>query len=282
MSTEQIGRTIAVLRKEKGSKQEELAKAVGVSPQAVSKWENGGTPDTELLPAIADYFSVSIDRLFGRNMKDYKDMEVVLAESLAELPDTSTRISKAYELSWAMQMGICGNTKVKQHSMENVIGDNIDAAYSLMLSEGGVSVAKLGKPVPYFMLLPEPPEGWRKFLYFEQEYIELFSLLAQEDTLRTLFLLYSRGKSPFTLRLLEKELKIPRERGTEILRRMNHHGWVNCDEVELDDEIHTIYKLNNHFSFIPFLIFAGEMARHPNAFYYYDWGRETPLLGGKK
>ena len=50
MSIEMIGRQIASMRKEKGIKQEELANYVGVSTQAVSKWENGGVPDTELYP----------------------------------------------------------------------------------------------------------------------------------------------------------------------------------------------------------------------------------------
>ena len=61
-----IGMQIAKLRKEKNITQEELAKNLDVSAQAVSKWENGGAPDLELLPRIADYFGVSIDHLFGR------------------------------------------------------------------------------------------------------------------------------------------------------------------------------------------------------------------------
>lgn len=56
MNMKSIGETINRLRKEKGITQEDLGKAVGVSTQAVSKWECGGVPDTELLPAIADYF----------------------------------------------------------------------------------------------------------------------------------------------------------------------------------------------------------------------------------
>ena len=46
------------LRKESGVTQEALASHLGVSPQAVSKWENGSYPDGDLLPKIADYFSV--------------------------------------------------------------------------------------------------------------------------------------------------------------------------------------------------------------------------------
>lgn len=62
-----IGTTIAALRREKGLTQDALAAQLGVSAQAVSKWENGlSCPDILMLPEIADYFGVSVDTLFGR------------------------------------------------------------------------------------------------------------------------------------------------------------------------------------------------------------------------
>lgn len=46
--------------------QSQLADVFNVSEQAVSRWENGNTyPDTELLPAIADFFGITIDELMG-------------------------------------------------------------------------------------------------------------------------------------------------------------------------------------------------------------------------
>ncbi len=63
-----MGETIRSLRKAKGLSQEDLARRLGVSFQAVSKWENSVTmPDVALIPAIADYFGVSCDELFGFN-----------------------------------------------------------------------------------------------------------------------------------------------------------------------------------------------------------------------
>ena len=50
---------IASLRKERGLTQEQLGQLVGVSAQAVSKWEKGGAPDVELLPTLADRLGVS-------------------------------------------------------------------------------------------------------------------------------------------------------------------------------------------------------------------------------
>lgn len=62
-----IGTTITALRKEQNMTQEALANALGVTNQAVSKWESGQScPDIALLPDIAELFHVSIDSLFGR------------------------------------------------------------------------------------------------------------------------------------------------------------------------------------------------------------------------
>lgn len=61
-----IGDKIRELRRRDGRKQEDLANALGVTCQAVSRWEaNGGYPDMEMIPAIANYFRISIDELFG-------------------------------------------------------------------------------------------------------------------------------------------------------------------------------------------------------------------------
>ena len=61
-----IGKKIRQLRKAKKLTQEQLAVALNVSGQAVSKWETEQTvPDISLLPVIARFFGVSMDELFG-------------------------------------------------------------------------------------------------------------------------------------------------------------------------------------------------------------------------
>ncbi len=61
---ETLGRRIARLRREKELKQEELATQLGISSQAVSKWENDQTcPDITALPALAEILGVTVDEL---------------------------------------------------------------------------------------------------------------------------------------------------------------------------------------------------------------------------
>jgi len=76
--------TLQTLRKNRGVTREQLATYLGVSPQAVSKWENGSYPDGDLLPQIADYFEVSIDYLYGR-AKDNVSIEQQLMEARAAI-----------------------------------------------------------------------------------------------------------------------------------------------------------------------------------------------------
>ncbi len=62
----EIGNQIKALRTQRGITQEDLAQQLGVSAQAVSKWErDAATPDIQLLPAISAYFGVTIDELFA-------------------------------------------------------------------------------------------------------------------------------------------------------------------------------------------------------------------------
>ena len=68
-----MGRNLRVLRQTKDLTQEELAEAIGVSPQAISRWENDvALPDITLLPGLADFFDVTLDELMGREVQRRK------------------------------------------------------------------------------------------------------------------------------------------------------------------------------------------------------------------
>lgn len=78
----EIGNRIKKLRQRDGRKQEDLANALGVTAQAVSRWEaTGGYPDMEMIPAIANYFNVSIDELFGYSSDRQAKLKNILARA---------------------------------------------------------------------------------------------------------------------------------------------------------------------------------------------------------
>ena len=78
-----LGNRIRELRKKNNVTQEQLATALNLSPQAVSKWEmNVGYPDIALLPAIAAYFKVSMDELFAYDVNEIdRKIEEIQAEA---------------------------------------------------------------------------------------------------------------------------------------------------------------------------------------------------------
>ena len=63
----------------------------------MSKWENGGAPDVELLPALADRLGVSVDALFGRQEREVQDMGSLLGRWLRSQPG-SRRLQALFEL----------------------------------------------------------------------------------------------------------------------------------------------------------------------------------------
>jgi len=84
-----ISENLKKIRRQKGNTQQELADHLGISMQAVSKWECGdGFPDITLIPAIALYYNVTTDRLFGMD-------EEAIGAKIKEYEAKSLEISQA-------------------------------------------------------------------------------------------------------------------------------------------------------------------------------------------
>ena len=134
-----IGKRIAFLRKEKGLTQEELAQHMGISPQAVSKWENDQTcPDISALPKLARLFGVTVDELLEgkealpavrmlppEQRKDIKDMLLRITVDSAEGDKIRVNLPMAL-MEIAMEIGmempqINGNDALKGIDMKKVL-----------------------------------------------------------------------------------------------------------------------------------------------------------------
>ena len=130
-----IGNKIRELRKKKGITQEQLASALGITSQAVSKWEmSTGYPDIAMLPIIAGYFGVSMDTLFNydadkleekimevlyhsRGGRPFEEAERILLEGISAFP--GGYILKRELLEWyAGQIRAHGRTDLVEKALE--------------------------------------------------------------------------------------------------------------------------------------------------------------------
>lgn len=100
METMKINEQIIFLRKQKGMTQEDVACALGVTNQAVSKWESAQCcPDIQLLPAIAELFEVTIDELMGhKTAGGLGEICLKIRNYFTELPEKES-FEKAYRIA---------------------------------------------------------------------------------------------------------------------------------------------------------------------------------------
>lgn len=140
-----LGSRIAELRKSRGITQDQLAEHIGVSAQAVSKWENDiSCPDITILPQLADYFSITIDELLrGESNKvvkvvpedERKDFNKLLLKVLINSTDgDSIKVNLPLSLVKAgLEIGMQMPNIANKNSMKD-----IDFKSILLAAESGV------------------------------------------------------------------------------------------------------------------------------------------------
>lgn len=88
-----LGKRIAMLRRQKELRQEDLAQMLEVSPQAVSKWENDQTcPDISLLPRLAEILGVTVDELLSGKTEVQPAVKLEPVQQRKDIKDMMLRI----------------------------------------------------------------------------------------------------------------------------------------------------------------------------------------------
>lgn len=224
------------LRKTKGVKQEQLAEHLGVSTQAVSKWENGSYPDGALLPGIAQFFDVSIDYLYGNETKDKCLQEQVkddIVEKRLQKDARDGNLELTQDYLWAIQNGLLSiRMEDGYRNYKSVPVGNCTPAGSGVIFENGFSYMRLSEDLEYYGFLKIPKEGLEQAFHNPdsqfyssvtlEELAKVFRCFSSKETIQILFYMMSlcRNES-IRPEVIAKELEIPEETAKQALRELS-------------------------------------------------------------
>lgn len=201
-----LGIQIKKYRTAKGITQEQLGQLVGVTTQAVSKWERGGTPDAELLPALADALGVSIDALFGR---EEQSTMFSLAQKLSQM-DRDRAFRYAFEVCWSILHGVMMETPYLPEDQLRVCLDLAFpeekplAKFSKIHYDEGIINVRVDQDHRHFFMMLEPEKGLRSIWSDLEGVRRVFAALADADKLQILFYMYTRLNTPIATSLISK------------------------------------------------------------------------------
>lgn len=190
---EYLGKNIRDLRKRKDLTQEQFAEQLGVSFQSVSRWENCVTyPDVEMIPAIARFFGVSTDYLFGVPEEEKKAKFKSMMKELIDLPESASE--RAIEIIRAVRL----EYDVRSVADSRLFGDLCGALYYSPVKKSEEVTNELRKTADLFF--EGNPAAYVKTCMMQryacledEEYISSFldKYSADESTVRDI-LLYER------------------------------------------------------------------------------------------
>ncbi len=290
----ELGKNIAALRRERGLTQEQLGQMLNVSGQAVSKWENGGTPDAEMLPSIADHLGVTIDTLYGRQRQPTEDMAQTLARWLAAIPAEQRMDSLFRLLCSTFQRPYYIDDEILEKMMEAVAQLPLKSCYSTdvihhteqrlwLRSElalpAGLQLGVLAEDCPMFLLLPEPEGGYGANLADNEQYRTLFAALALPGALELLRFLYGKKKNAaYSAEAISKASGVAPEDVQAALTAMQKCNLVSQSTVELTSGTTEIYALHSSNAFVPFLLLARWISDKTDSFFCQWENRTEPIL----
>ena len=269
-----IGTKIQELRRKKGTTQAETGEALGVSAQAVSRWENHiGTPDIELLPLIADYFGVTIDDLFShRTTTAPGKLEEALQRAIAESTDDKL-FDNAYRMCENIALGAVAQIKADPEHIDTMPEYN---AFSIR--DGGFVKLRKRRDGDFFFLLSERDGFGERVDANTDKLVSLFGILSDKTAFRILCLLYSRENVPFTAFYIEKALKITSDEAKRGIGALMLGKIIRDGKVETESGMITVYSVRPDYPFRGMLVFALDMIEQKSENYARAIKREKPLI----
>lgn len=211
-----------------GLTQEELGKAVGVSGQAVSKWESmNAMPDPKLLPALADALGTTIDALFGheKHTKEmlYGELQEYLGNNTES--DTDRKLFDVLSAAVLISEGTEADEQTSSESDEQIVHiiDHNTANGLLCTSDEFL----------YLAMAHEPTEGWSSVLCFP-EISEYLAIMADPDVLKCVLWLLGQEPKLIETVLIPDKCGADVSRADEIAEKLVKLGAITVENVNIN------------------------------------------------
>jgi transcriptional regulator with XRE-family HTH domain len=266
-----LGENIREKRKALGLTQEELGEALGMAPQTVSKWERDESlPDAALLPQLADALGCSLDRLFGRQTREYMDAATAARDWLLGVR-REDRWTEALRLGRIMQTVLAGFWELPG-TVSIEAYDDPRGVTGLVHSDEGYSLSAWGKKaLPYLLLFPEPGEGWGPYL--RQDDPGFWQALAKEPVREALRRLYA-GEFPHSF---DRSWAVEKGALTEeTLADLIKLGALNVHPMRINGADSEFYYSDYPLCLLTVLLMS--TVRKDTALGFSSYGRRAPFL----
>ncbi len=263
-------------RLEKNLTQEQLATKLGVSAQAVSKWETSETyPDGTLLVPLANELEVSLDELFDNHAVSMADISGRII-SLIHNTEAKERFNVARDICWQIERGLFNcRMEIEKNYDPNEIKNQKNASY--ILDDTGFTFISNGKE-PFFSVFPEPQEGFGHFLNDKEDLQQIFAALSHENTMRALIYLYHRSENyVFESAVLERGCEITSDQIDAVLEDLLTLKVIWKQELTINGEGRMLYYSRPSHKLLAVFLMAREIG-YKGAHSLQSHYRNTPFF----
>lgn len=254
-----LGKNIAKYRKRKGMTQSRLAKILNVTPQAVSKWENGSLPDSEFLPELSRILDVSIDVLFGIcEETEPPELEQLIVDKIRRTPP-----EKRADL--IMQLFYSSMTAYYDYKLSppKYPSDLELETYAEVKTDYESAVARLNEDLKYFCFVKIPEDGINSYTYATDNMVKLFHTLADRDAITLVNYLGSGCRNRMqSTEHISKQSGISVKKVSEVIKKLGELGIVWKISAEISDEPSDVYGFVNNPALVGLLVLAKSVSEY--------------------
>lgn len=271
-----LSQNIKQFRLERKLTQEQLATKLGISSQAVSKWETSETyPDGSMLVPLAQALSVSLDRLLGNEIYTMEDISSRIKNLLLTTPEKD-RLHLVRKLCWQIEKGLFNcRCPIERFYLPDEL--NWKKASSYHLSDYGFTHISNGM-TPFFAVFPEYGDNLTQAINDGEEVRKIFEAMSLPEVMRALLWIHRKEEDfVFEPALLGKECELTDEILHIVLERLHQLCLVHKLDVELNGEPRVLYSTHPSHKVIALFILAREI-NYRRGYSWMSHHRSKPYL----